>query len=78
VHHFGPDGHALDTVTFPPADLAAIGRGFGCQAVTVRARDDLGPVAEWLAGPRDRPMVVNAKVTGNAPSWWLEEAFRGH
>nr|BFE38016.1 thiamine pyrophosphate-binding protein [Actinomadura rugatobispora] len=78
VHHFGPDGHPLDTVTFPPADLAAIGQGFGCRAVTVRKREDLGAVADWLAGPRDRPMVVDAKVTANAPSWWLEEAFRGH
>ncbi|XVQ15286.1 thiamine pyrophosphate-binding protein [Spirillospora sp. CA-255316] len=78
VHHFGPDGHPLDTVTFPPADLAAIGQGFGCRAATVRKREDLGAVADWLAGPRDRPMVVDAKVTANAPSWWLEEAFRGH
>jgi len=29
VHHFGPDGHPLGTVRFPPADLAEIGRGFG-------------------------------------------------
>ncbi|GAA2403530.1 thiamine pyrophosphate-binding protein [Actinomadura vinacea] len=78
VHHFGPDGHPLGTVTFPPADLAAIGQGFGCRAVTVRKREDLGAVADWLAGPRDRPMVVDAKVTSGAPSWWLEEAFRGH
>ncbi|MEW2359328.1 thiamine pyrophosphate-binding protein [Spirillospora sp. NPDC029432] len=78
VHHFGPGGHPLDAVTFPPADLAAIGQGFGCQAVTVRKREDLGAVADWLAGPRNRPLVVDAKVTGNGPSWWLEEAFRGH
>ncbi|MGI5201751.1 thiamine pyrophosphate-binding protein [Spirillospora sp. CA-108201] len=78
VHHFGPDGHPLDAVTFPPADLAAIGRGFGCAAATVRTPDDLAAVAGWLAGPRDRPMVVDAKVTRGRPSWWLEEAFRGH
>ena len=30
VHHFGPDGHPLDTVRFPPAEIAKIGRGFGC------------------------------------------------
>ncbi|QKW36081.1 thiamine pyrophosphate-binding protein [Actinomadura sp. NAK00032] len=78
VHHFGPEGHPLDTVTFPPADLAAIGRGFGCAAATVRCRDDLAAVADWLAGPRDRPMVVDAKVTRDRPSWWLAEAFRGH
>ncbi|WP_242909970.1 thiamine pyrophosphate-binding protein [Actinomadura terrae] len=77
-HHFGPDGHPLDTVTFPPADLAAIGRGFGCAAATVRAPGDLDAVADWLAGPRDRPMLVDAKVTRGRPAWWLEEAFRGH
>ncbi|GAA2594912.1 thiamine pyrophosphate-binding protein [Actinomadura fulvescens] len=78
VHHFGPDGHPLDTVTFPPADLAAIARGFGCAAVTVRGEGDLAAVREWLAGPRDRPMVIDAKVTRNRAAWWLEEAFRGH
>ncbi|NKZ09081.1 thiamine pyrophosphate-binding protein, partial [Actinomadura latina] len=78
VHHFGPGGHPLDTVTFPPADLAAIGRGFGCAAATVRRAGDLAPVGDWLAGPRDRPMVVDAKVTKGRPAWWLEEAFRGH
>ncbi len=78
VHHFGPGGHPLDQVRFPPADLAAIGRGFGCDAVTVRDPADLAAVAAWLGGPRDRPLLVHAKVTGDRPSWWLEEAFRGH
>jgi thiamine pyrophosphate-dependent acetolactate synthase large subunit-like protein len=78
VHHFGPDGHPLDTVRFPPADLAAIGRGFGCTALTVRSVDDLGPVREWLDGPRDTPLLIHAKVTADHGSWWLEEAFRGH
>jgi thiamine pyrophosphate-dependent acetolactate synthase large subunit-like protein len=78
VHHFGPDGFALDTVKFPPADIAAIGRGFGCAGVTVRGPGDLGPVREWLAGPRDRPLVIDAKVASASGSWWLEEAFRGH
>jgi thiamine pyrophosphate-dependent acetolactate synthase large subunit-like protein len=78
VYHFGPDGHPLDTVRFPPADIAEIGRGFGCSAITVRRREDLAPVTDWLAGPRDRPLLVHAKVTTGRPSWWLEEAFRGH
>jgi thiamine pyrophosphate-dependent acetolactate synthase large subunit-like protein len=78
VHHFGPDGYPLDHVTFPPADIAEIGRGFGCAAATVRTVADLDAVAAWLAGPRDRPMVVDAKVTRGEPSWWLAEAFRGH
>ncbi|MEV4243394.1 thiamine pyrophosphate-binding protein [Streptosporangium canum] len=78
VHHFGPDGHSLDTVTFPPVDIAAIARGFGCEAVTVRDRADLAAVAGWLDGPRRRPLLIHAKVSGARGSWWLEEAFRGH
>ncbi len=78
VHHFGPDGHPLDIVRFPAADIAAIGRGFGCDGVTVRDPADLGPVKAWLDGPRDRPLLVDAKVTADRGSWWLEEAFRGH
>ena len=78
VHHFGPDGDPLDTVRFPPADIAAIGRGFGFEGVTVRSAGDLGPVRDWLAGPRERPLLIDAKVTSVRGSWWLEEAFRGH
>jgi len=78
VHHFGPDGYPLDVVRFPPVDIAAIGRGFGCEAVTVRQPAGLGPVRGWLDGPRDRPLLIDAKVTSARGSWWLEEAFRGH
>jgi len=78
VHHFGPDGHALDTVVFPPTDIAAIARGFGCDGVVVRGLEDLGAVADWLRGPRSRPLLVDAKVVSDRGSWWLEEAFRGH
>nr|WP_055502962.1 thiamine pyrophosphate-binding protein [Nonomuraea pusilla] len=78
VHHFGPHGHPLDTVTFPPADLAAVARGHGFAAVTVTRPSDLDGVARWLEGPRDRPLLVHGKVTGRRGAWWLEEAFKGH
>jgi acetolactate synthase I/II/III large subunit len=78
VHHFGPDGYPLDTVRFPPADLAAIARGFGCEAVTVRNADELGPVRDWLESRPGHPIVIDAKVTSDHGAWWLEEAFRGH
>ncbi|WP_433509774.1 thiamine pyrophosphate-binding protein [Nonomuraea sp. CA-143628] len=78
VHHFGPHGHPLGTVRFPPADFAAIATGYGFAAVTVTGPGDLAGVAEWLKGPRDRPLLVHAKVAGKHGSWWLEEAFKGH
>jgi thiamine pyrophosphate-dependent acetolactate synthase large subunit-like protein len=78
VHHFGPGGHPLDTVRFPDTDVAAIGRGFGCTALTVRRRDDLAGLTGWLDGPRNTPLLIDAKVTAGRPAWWLDEAFRGH
>jgi thiamine pyrophosphate-dependent acetolactate synthase large subunit-like protein len=78
VHHFGPGGHPLDTVRFPETDFAAIARGYGFEAVTARTVDDLAPVASWVAGPRSAPLLIDAKVAAGEPSWWLEEAFRGH
>ncbi|RIQ26082.1 thiamine pyrophosphate-binding protein [Jiangella rhizosphaerae] len=77
VHHFA-DGSPLDTVTFPDTDIAAIGAGYGFDAVTVRSVDDLGGVRSWLDGDRARPLLVDAKVAAPQGSWWLEEAFRGH
>lgn len=76
VHHFGPDGHDLDNVVFPPTDIASIARGFGFEALTVRRESDLTPVSSWVGGARTHPLLIDAKVTSEA-SWWLEEAF-GH
>ncbi|MEV1022931.1 thiamine pyrophosphate-binding protein [Streptomyces sp. NPDC050264] len=78
VHHFGPDGFPLGTVEFPPTDIAAVARGYGFEAVTVRTPDDLKPVRDWVEGARTAPLLVDAKVVRERGSWWLEEAFRGH
>ena len=78
VHHFGPDGHRLDTVRFPDTDLAAIARGFGCVRPPPFATRPTWP--RWRRGsttPRGL-FVVDAKVSSARGSWWLEEAFRGH
>lgn len=74
VHHFGPEGTDTDIAEFPDTDLAAVARGYGCDAVTVRSTDDLAPVAEWIAGPRQRPLVVDAKIS-SFPSWVLTHTF---
>ncbi len=78
VHHFGPDGYDLGTCVFPDTDIAAIARGYGFEGVTVRTVADLEAVRRWVDGPRDRPLLVDAKVLKDQASWWLEEAFRGH
>ncbi|MPZ96864.1 MAG: thiamine pyrophosphate-binding protein [Propionibacteriales bacterium] len=78
VHHFAPGGFPLQTVQFPPTDIAAIARGFGFEAITARTADDLAPVRQWLEGGPSAPLLIDAKVTRDRGSWWLEEAFRGH
>lgn len=77
VHHFGQDVPGLDAVRFPDSDLAAIARGYGCDALTVRSVGDLAPVADWLAVGPARPLVIDAKVVSDEGAWWLHEAF-GH
>jgi len=76
VHHF-TDGEPLGSVVFPQTDIAAIGAGYGFDTVTVRAPGDVAAVRDWVAGPRDHPLLVDAKVAAERGSWWLEEAF-GH
>ncbi|WP_219415828.1 thiamine pyrophosphate-binding protein [Pseudonocardia nigra] len=76
VHHF--TGDDLTTVRFPETDFAALARGTGFEAVTVRAPADLAGVADWVAGPRTAPLLVDAKIASDGGSWWLAEAFRGH
>ena len=63
---------------FPHTDLAAIARGYGCDAVDRAAARRLDPVRGLAGRPAHRPLLVDAKVAAGQPSWWLEEAFRGH
>ncbi|GAA2772188.1 thiamine pyrophosphate-dependent enzyme [Nonomuraea dietziae] len=63
VHHFGPSGHPMDTVTFPPADLARIARGYGCAAVTVTQRADLGR-GGLVAGGAEGQAAAGARQGG--------------
>lgn len=84
VHHFAENDETVDlsSVTFPDTDIAAIARGFGAVGITVRNREDLHPVKEWVAaynaGSQNRPLVIDAKIASDGGSWWLAEAFQGH
>ncbi|MBB4688043.1 thiamine pyrophosphate-binding protein [Amycolatopsis jiangsuensis] len=77
VYFFEPDGHPADTVTFPDTDLAAIARGYGCDAVTVHTRADLTEVADRVAAGLTRPLVVDAKIAGFS-AWWHRAAMTRH
>jgi thiamine pyrophosphate-dependent acetolactate synthase large subunit-like protein len=78
VHHFDAEEEDLEVVRFPVTDIAAIARGHGAAGVVVRTRADLVAVSDWLAGPRDRPLVIDARIASDGGAWWLAEAFKGH
>jgi thiamine pyrophosphate-dependent acetolactate synthase large subunit-like protein len=82
VHHFGPQGHAVDLTQFAEADLAAIGRAVGAEGAVVRSLEDLAPLRDWLArreaGEAPTPIVLDIKVEPTVVAAWLEEAFRAH
>lgn len=73
VQHFKFQTDKLDTVTFPETDIAAIARGYGCEAITVRQVSDLQAVQGWLDGARNVPLVIDAK-TAAFPSWVMSHA----
>jgi thiamine pyrophosphate-dependent acetolactate synthase large subunit-like protein len=79
LHHFTDStDDELASVRFPETDIAAIGRGFGATGVTVRTKDDLGQVSDWLSGDRGTPLLIDAKITSDGGAWWLAEAFHKH
>ncbi|GAA3763778.1 thiamine pyrophosphate-binding protein [Microbacterium kribbense] len=74
VNLFRPYTDDLDIVRFPDTDMARVARGFGAEGVTVREISDLGPVREWVDGPRDRPLVIDAKIA-TFPSWLMAQRY---
>jgi acetolactate synthase I/II/III large subunit len=78
VHHFATLGRPLDIVRFPDTDFAAIARACGLEGLTVRSPEDLAPATRWLAGPRAKALLIDAKVVPTVVAEWLEEAFKGH
>lgn len=78
VHHFEADDSDLEVVRFPTTDIASIAAGYGAASVTVRRPEDLAQVKEWLSGPRQAPLVIDARIASDGGAWWLAEAFKGH
>lgn len=74
VHLYRDEVDRHGIVHFPDTDIAEVARGYGCDALTVRSLDDLDGVESWLGGPRDRPLVLDAKISGRA-SWLMARRF---
>lgn len=77
VHHFRDHGSGLQLVQFPSTDIAALARGTGAEAVTVRSADDLAPVKAWLGDPSG-PLVVDARIRPDVVGPWAAQDFVGH
>ncbi|QCU78197.1 thiamine pyrophosphate-binding protein [Citricoccus sp. SGAir0253] len=78
VHHFEGEPFDYETVVFPVTDIAAIARGHGAEGVVVRSVADLAAVRAWVDGPRQAPLVIDARIASDRGAWWLAEAFSGH
>jgi len=50
VQHFKHVTDQLEIVSFPETDIAALARGYGCEAITVRSEADIAPLQDWLDG----------------------------
>jgi thiamine pyrophosphate-dependent acetolactate synthase large subunit-like protein len=75
VHLFRRYGYSVDLVRFPDTDFAAIGRGHGARAATVRTLEDLEPVRVWVAEGSPGVFVIDGKINPNLESDWHAEHF---
>ena len=75
VHYFRRQGYSIDIVQFPETDFAAIARGYGARAATVRTLADLDPVRTWIKEGARGVFVIDAKVNPDLEADWHAEHF---
>ena len=75
VHLYRRRGYSIDIVQFPDTDFAAIARGYGAQAATVRTLDDLEPVRSWVREDAPGVFVIDAKINPGLEADWHAEHF---
>ena len=75
VHLYRRRGYAIDIVQFPDTDFAAIARGYGARAATVRTLDDLEPVRSWVREGAPGVFVIDGKINPNLEADWHAEHF---
>jgi acetolactate synthase I/II/III large subunit len=75
VHYFRRQGFAVDIVQFPETDFAAVARGYGARAVTVRTLADLEALKAWVAEGAPSVFVIDAKINPDLEADWHAEHF---
>ncbi len=75
VHFFRRQGYPIDIVQFPDTDFAAIARGYGAQAATVRTLADLEPVRAWVREGCPGVFLIDAKINPDLEADWHAEHF---
>jgi thiamine pyrophosphate-dependent acetolactate synthase large subunit-like protein len=62
-------------VQFPETDFAAVARGYGARAPTVRTLSDLDPVHAWVMEGAPGVFVIDAKINPDLEADWHAEHF---
>lgn len=75
VHLFRRRGYSVDIVQFPETDFAAIARGYGARAATVRTLRDLEPLRAWVGEGAPGVFVVDGKINPDLEADWHAEHF---
>jgi thiamine pyrophosphate-dependent acetolactate synthase large subunit-like protein len=75
VHYFRRQGYSIDIVQFPDTDFAAIARGHGARAATVRTLSDLDPVKAWVDEGTPSVFVIDGKINPDLEADWHAEHF---
>ncbi|MGE5164188.1 MAG: thiamine pyrophosphate-binding protein [Sphingobacteriales bacterium] len=75
VHFFRRQGYSTDIVQFPETDFAAIARGYGARATTVRTVADLDPVRTWVEEGAPGVFLIDAKINPDLEADWHAEHF---
>ena len=75
VHLYRRRGYSIDIVQFPDTDFAAITRGHGARAATVRTLDDLVPLRAWVGEGAPGVFVIDGKINPDLEADWHAEHF---
>jgi thiamine pyrophosphate-dependent acetolactate synthase large subunit-like protein len=78
VHFFRRQGYSIDIVQFPETDFAAIARGYGARAATVRTPAHLDAVRAWVGEGAPGVFLIDGKINPNFEADWHAEHFPRH